>query len=83
MTWSGGTVESGFICVRVLKPAFCNATTASAEAWPATLGTCTSRALPPIMLIAMVTTTVSTASTATAISHRPTDWPRACSAYAG
>ena len=83
MTWSGGTVESGFICVRVLKPAFCSATIASSDAWPLTSGTCTSRVLPPIMLIAMVTTTVSTASAATAMSHRPIDWPRSRSAYAG
>jgi hypothetical protein len=33
------------------------------------------------MLIATVTTTVSTASTATAISHRPIDPPRSRSAY--
>ena len=76
ITWSAATFESGFCCVRVLKPAFCSATTASADAWPLTSGTCTSRVLPPIMLIAIVTTTVSTASTATAISQRPTDWPR-------
>ena len=43
---------------------------------PLTSGTCTSRVLPPIMLIAIVTTTVSTASAATAMSHRPIDWPR-------
>ena len=83
ITWSTATVESGFCSRRVLKPAFCSATTASADAWPRTSGTCTSRVLPPIMLIAMVTTTVSTASTATAISHRPTDWPRSRSPYRG
>ena len=83
MTWSGGTVESGFCWVRVLKPAFCSAAIASADAWPFTSGTCTSRGSPPIMLIAMVTTTVSTASAATAISQRPTDPPRSRSTYSG
>jgi hypothetical protein len=34
-------------------------------------------------LIAIVTTTVSTASTATAMSQRPTDAPRSRSAYTG
>ncbi len=75
ITWSGGTVLSGFCWVRILKPLFCSAAIASAEACPRTSGTCTSRGLPPTMLIAIVTTTVSTARIATATSQRPIDPP--------
>ena len=32
MTWSGGTVLSGFCWVRILKPLFCSPAIASAEA---------------------------------------------------
>ncbi|EPQ70773.1 Serine/threonine-protein kinase [Mycobacterium marinum MB2] len=73
MTWSGGIVESGLSRVRVLKPRFCSAAMASADAWPRTLGTCTLRVLPPNVLMAMVTTIVSTASTATTATQRPTE----------
>ena len=73
MTWSGGTVELGLLTeVRVLKPRFCRRGDGVRGHLAVHVGNLhIARADCRTALIAMVTTTVSTASTATATSHAP------------